>query len=91
MTAYNNPKGPASLALISHNVRMACAENNIDSVGALFDNTRHGIEHDLYAFVWRQETERQKNCLSSETVFRFGMVCLEKRKIWYSMRMTSIL
>ena len=68
------------LALIPHKVRMGRAENDIDGVRAGFDDSRHGIEHDLDAFVWRQETERQNDRLSGEAEFRLGVMRFEERE-----------
>ena len=49
-----HPGGQAvaiSLAVISHEVRMSRAENDIDGIWARFYDARHGVEHHLDALV----------------------------------------
>ena len=74
------------LALIPHEVGMGRAENDIDGVRAGFDDPRHGIEHDLDAFVGRQEAEREDDRFSAEAEFRFGVMRFEEREVGYSVR-----
>ena len=74
------------LALLAHKVRMSSAKNDIDGVRAGFDDSRHGIEHGLDAFVWRQEAESQNDHLSGEAEFRLGVMRFEKREVGYSVR-----
>src|SRR5271170_1484137 len=74
------------LALLPYQLRMSSAKNDIDGVRAGFDDFWHGIEHDLNAFIWRQETEGQDDHLSGEVEFGLGMMWFKKRKIGYSVR-----
>ncbi len=73
-----------SLALLLHQLRMGSAKNDIDGVRGGFDDFRHGIEHGLNAFIWRQETEGQNDHLPGEVEFGLGMIWFEKREIGYS-------
>src|SRR5271169_5102213 len=74
------------LALLLHQLRMGSAKNDIDGVRAGFDDFWHGIEHDLNAFIWRQETEGQNDHLSGEVEFGLGVMWFEEWKIRYSVR-----
>ena len=74
------------LALLPHQLRMSSAKNDIDGIRARFNDFRHGIEHDLDAFVRRQETEGQNDHLSGEVEFGLGVMCFEEREIRYSVR-----
>ena len=74
------------LALLTHKIRVGCAKNDIDGIGARFDDSRHGIEHDFDAFVRRQKPERQNDGLSREAEFRFGIMRFAKRQVGDSVR-----
>src|SRR5271155_331891 len=73
-----------SLALLPHKVRMSSAKNDIDGVWARLYDFRHGVEHDLDAFIWRQKAEGQNDHLSGEVEFGLGVMRFEEREIWYS-------
>ena len=68
-------------ALLTHKVRVGRAENDIDSVGARFDDPRHGIEHGLDALVRRQKPERKNDGLSGKAEFRLGIMRFTKRQV----------
>ena len=65
---------------------MRGAKNDIDGIRARFDDFRHGIEHDLDAFVRRQQTEGQDDHFSGEIEFGLGVMRFEEREIRYSVR-----
>src|ERR1700694_3354510 len=65
---------------------MGCTENDIDGVRAGFDDSRHGIDHVLDAFTWREEAERKNDRLCAEAEFRLGVMRFEEREIRYSVR-----
>src|SRR5712691_6424182 len=74
------------LALMSNQVRMGCTKNDIDCVRTGFDDFRHGIDHSLVAFTWREKAERENDRLSAETEFCLGVMRFEEREIRYSVR-----
>src|SRR6185295_768935 len=75
-----------SLALMPHEVRMGHAKNDIDRVRTGLDDARHGINHSLDTFAWREQTEREDDHFSAEAKLRFGVMCFKERKVGYSVR-----
>src|ERR1700691_5033048 len=74
------------LALLLYQLRMGSAKNDIDDVGAGFDDLRHGIEHCLNALVRGQQTEGQNDHLSGEVESGLGVMRFEEWEIRNSVR-----
>jgi hypothetical protein len=77
---------PIGLALLTHKIRMGCAEDDVHGVGTRSDDSGHGIEHGFDALVRRQKPERKNDGLSCESEFRFGAMRLTKRQVGNSVR-----
>jgi hypothetical protein len=65
---------------------MRCAENHVDGVGARLEDRRHGIDHDLDAFVRGKQAKCQDDGLAAEAELRLGEMRIEKGNIRDSMR-----
>ena len=51
---------PVALALLAHQVRVGRPQDDVDEVGELLEDRRHGPEHVLDALVGREQPERQR-------------------------------
>ncbi len=68
-------------ALIAYQVRMRRPEYDVNRVGPGFQNRGHGVDHDLDAFVRRQQAECQDDSTVDEAKLVLGLVGLDECKL----------
>ncbi len=72
---------PIAFPLLAEEVGMRCAQHDVNEVGILLEDRRHGAEHVLDPLVRRQQAERQGDILALDVELILVELGIDKRHV----------